>query len=174
MLQSTVCACIPTRWDIQYSLNHKLYYMLNNLHLSVSNVSKRAVLYVFRQNWLLETRVEWFISGIWRLTTMNSWFQSQRSPSTQFTLIQMPVTWQQSTARSVPKQCESIAGNLKMQCFYWYKQFDETIELHAICIIFFWCVVYDICSWISLVTCLFKESIAAAWLKCLLGSFCSP
>lgn len=33
----------------------------------------------FRRSWLLETRVEWFISGIWRLITMNSWVLSQRS-----------------------------------------------------------------------------------------------
>lgn len=87
----------------------------------------------FRQSWSLETRAEWFTSGIWRLTTMNSWSLSQRCRWTLFTLTRMPVTWQLSTARSVPGHSEKellidirfhlmtqrLASVLQGNCYVW-------------------------------------------------------
>lgn len=98
-LRSTVYACIPTRWGTRctHSVSRVCSCCLNKF------VNSHCCMF-FRPSWSLETRVEWFISGIWRPTTMNSSFLSQRSRSTQFTSTQMPVTWQRSTARSVSKQ----------------------------------------------------------------------
>lgn len=69
-----------------------------------------------RRSSLSVTRAAWFTSGIWRPTTMSSWFRSPRSRSTPSTLTRMPVTWRQSTAWSVPPQKSVKGAGLSVRC----------------------------------------------------------
>lgn len=113
--QLTASVCIPTRWDDwQILTSYFLQCDVDSLiacgpTLSISQAKSSFVFVLPRRSWLLETRVAWFTSGIWRPTTTSSSSRSPRSRSTPSTSTQMPVTWRQSTARWAQRHSTSGA-----------------------------------------------------------------